>query len=97
MHMDDAHSYSAYELASDDIAGGFELNNNEWGGMEQKKVFELEEEIGCFTRWCCPGEIRPFSSQIKVYEAGIGTPYLHLERDYTCTMCCLCRPTVRVD
>lgn len=54
------------------------------GGMKQEnwdtlnKVFEIKEETGCFLRWCCLGEIRPWTASINIKDGDTTLPYLKL-------------------
>lgn len=94
--MEDAKNYSAYELQQPEVLDDFNLGEVNWPAKEMNKVFEIEEENGCCNRFCCPGECRAWSANIRVRNNDSLLPYLHLERDFTCTLGCICRPMVLV-
>jgi len=63
-------------------------------------VFFVQENSTCIERNCCSGECKAWRLDVALLGPqgvdGPMTPFAHLERPFTCTICCLNRPQVEV-
>jgi hypothetical protein len=77
---------------------GFETQN-EYNILDKNgvKLFKAKEESDCLQRQCLPGDCRAFEYYITHHVGPLaGQPFLHIVREFQCTMCCANRPVLNV-
>jgi len=80
------------------------LDFNNWylvkDGNTGKDLFFVQENSTCMERNCCSGECKAWRMEASLLPNGwqgpesAGAPFLHLERPFSLTCCCINRPKV---